>query len=116
MHKIKIWTDRNLQGDPVIWIAVLGLSIISILVVYSATGTLAFKKMANPESYLFKHSMLVLLGISAMWLAHKIDYRYYSKISRLMLWLSVPLLIYTYINGINLNAATRWIHLPIINQ
>ena len=116
MSKVKEWTDKNLQGDPVIWIVVLGLSIISILVVYSATGTLAFKKMANPESYLFKHTMLVGLGITAMWVAHKIDYRYYSKISRLMLWLSVPLLIYTYVNGVNLNAATRWIHLPIINQ
>ncbi len=116
MNRVKEWTDKHLHGDPVIWMVVLGLSIISILVVYSATGTLAFKKMANPESYLFKHTMLVILGISAMWVAHKIDYRYYSRISRLMLWLSVPLLIYTYVDGVSLNQATRWIHLPIINQ
>ena len=41
---IKIWVDRNLKGDPVIWAIVLALSILSILVVYSATGTLAYKK------------------------------------------------------------------------
>ncbi|MDH5597839.1 MAG: FtsW/RodA/SpoVE family cell cycle protein [Cyclobacteriaceae bacterium] len=116
MQKVKIWTDKNLQGDPVIWGVVFALSIISILVVYSATGTIAFKRMANPESYLFKHSMLVILGLIAMWVAHKIDYRYYSKLSRFALWVSVPLLLYTFINGVKLNEASRWIHIPIINQ
>jgi len=116
IDNVKNWTDRNIKGDPVIWMVVLALSIISILVVYSATGTLAFKKMANPESYLFKHSMLVLLGLGAMYVAHKLDYRYYSKLSRLALWLSVPLLIYTFVDGIRLNEAPRWLHLPLINQ
>ncbi|MDH5598168.1 MAG: FtsW/RodA/SpoVE family cell cycle protein, partial [Cyclobacteriaceae bacterium] len=116
MQKVKIWTDKNLQGDPVIWGVVFALSIISILVVYSATGTIAFKRMANPESYLFKHSMLVILGLIAMWVAHKIDYRYYSKLSRFALWVSVPLLLYTFVNGVKLNEASRWIHIPIINQ
>jgi cell division protein FtsW len=50
-----------------------------------------------------------------MWVAHKIDYRYYSKISRLALWVSVPLLIYTFTNGTTINDAARWITLPIIN-
>ncbi|MDH5603648.1 MAG: FtsW/RodA/SpoVE family cell cycle protein [Cyclobacteriaceae bacterium] len=115
-ERIKIWCDNNLQGDPVIWSIVFALSIISIAVVYSATGTLAFKKMANPESYLFKHSMLVLLGLFAMWAAHRVDYRYYSKLSWIALWLSIPLLLYTFIAGVKLNEASRWLHLPLINQ
>ena len=115
-EKVKIWCDKNLQGDPVIWSVVFGLSIISIAVVYSATGTLAFRKMANPETYLFKHSMLVILGLSAMWLAHKIDYRYYSRLSLVALWLSVPLLLYTFFAGVTINEASRWIRLPFINQ
>ena len=36
---IKDWIDKNLKGDPVIWAIVIALSILSILVVYSATGT-----------------------------------------------------------------------------
>ncbi len=112
----KIWMDKNLQGDPVIWMVVVALSVISILVVYSATGTLAYKMLDNPESYLFKHSMLVMLGLGAMWVAHKIDYRYYSKLSKVALYLSVPLLLYTFVDGVRLNAASRWIHLPFINQ
>ncbi len=115
MNKLKAWVDENLKGDPVIWAVIFALSLISILVVYSATGTLAFKRMVNPESYLIKHTLLVGLGILAMWVAHKVDYRYYSKLSRFALWLSVPLLIYTFTNGVSLNDASRWIQLPVIN-
>src|SRR6188508_3275330 len=107
--KFKIWADKNLQGDKVIWAVVFILSIISILVVYSSIGTLAYKKTASTEWYLLKHASMVILGLSAMWVAHKIDYRYYSKISRLALWISVPLLIYTFTNGTTLNDAARWI-------
>ena len=114
-EKLKIWIEENLKGDPVIWMVVLALSLISILVVYSATGTLAFKRMTNPEAYLFKHTVLVSIGILAMWLAHRIDYRYYSKLSRAALWMSVPLLIYTFTSGVNLNDASRWIQIPVIN-
>ncbi len=114
MTKVKAWTDKHLQGDPIIWAVVFALSILSILVVYSATGTLAFKRMSNPESYLIKHTFLVFLGLTAMWVAHKVDYRYYSRISRIALWVSVPLLIYTFTSGVNLNDASRWIYLPFI--
>jgi cell division protein FtsW len=117
LPKIKAWTDENLKGDPVIWLIVFSLSILSIMVVYSATGTLAYKRMGgNTEHYLIKHTLLVFLSFTAMWIAHKIDYRYYSRLSRLALWISVPLLIITYKFGVNLNEATRWITIPIINQ
>lgn len=116
MEHVKRWADKNLQGDPVIWMVVFALSIISIMVVYSATGTLAFKHMTNPESYLVNHAFLLFLGLGAMWVAHKIDFRYYSKLSRLALWISVPLLIYTFTNGTTINDASRWIVIPIINK
>ncbi len=115
MNKVKEWADRNLQGDPVIWAVVFALSMISILLVYSSIGTLAYKRTMSPELYLIKHTFMVFLGLGAMWVAHKIDYRYYSKISRLALWISVPLLIYTFTNGTTINDAARWITLPIIN-
>jgi len=116
MEKFKTWADKNLQGDRVIWAVVFALSLISILVVYSSIGTLAFKRSSSPESYLIKHTFMVFLGLAAMWFAHKIDYRYYSKISRLALWISVPLLIYTFTNGTTINDTARWITLPFINQ
>ncbi|MCB0488690.1 MAG: FtsW/RodA/SpoVE family cell cycle protein [Cyclobacteriaceae bacterium] len=115
MNKVKEWADKHLQGDPVIWAVVFALSLISILVVYSSIGTLAYKRTVSPELYLVKHTFMVFLGLASMWLAHKVDYRYYSKLSRLALWISVPLLIYTFTNGTTINDAARWITLPLIN-
>lgn len=116
MLKLKKWADENLQGDKVIWAVVFGLSLISILVVYSSIGTLAFKRSSSPEQLLIKHTFHVFVGLAAMWFAHKIDYRYYSKISKMALWVSIPLLIYTFTNGVTLNDAARWIQVPLVGS
>jgi cell division protein FtsW len=112
MTKFKTWLDKNLQGDRVIWGVVFMLSLISVLVVYSSIGTMAFRKSSTPESFLLKHTAFILLGLAAMWFAHKVDYRYYSKLSRLALWISVPLLLYTFKFGTVINGAPRWISIP----
>ena len=114
---IKDWVDKNLKGDPVIWVIVIALSILSILVVYSATGTLAYKNLGgNTEHYLLRHSFLVILSLVAMWAAHQVDYRYYAKISRFALLISVPLLLFSWQFGTSLNEASRWITIPVINK
>lgn len=116
MVRIKEWADKNLQGDKVIWGVVFALSMISILVVYSSIGTLAYKHAQSPEYLLIKHTFTVFIGLAAMWIAHKVDYRYYSKISKLGLWVSIPLLIYTFTNGVTLNDAARWIEVPFFGS
>ena len=81
MEKLDInsWIKRNLKGDPVIWAIVFIFSLISIAVVYSATGTLAFStRGGNTEYFLLKHTFLIGLGLIAMYLAHLIDFKYYS--------------------------------------
>ncbi len=117
MNTLKDWVMRNMKGDPVIWFIVFILSMFSILVVYSSTGTLAYKLMGgDTEYYLIKHSLLVFLSLVAMWIAHKIDYRYYAKLSKMALYISVPLLLFTWLFGTSINDASRWITIPIINQ
>jgi cell division protein FtsW len=114
---IKKWVDNNLKGDPAIWAIVIILSILSVWAVYSATGTLAYKKMGgNTEHYLLRHGFLIILSLIAMWAAHQVDYRYYAKISRFALWISVPLLIFSWQFGTSLNEASRWITIPVINK
>lgn len=111
------WLKKNLKGDLIIWSIVFLLSMLSILVVYSAVSAPAYKHNAgNTEHYLVKHTTLILLSLLAMWLAHKVDYRYYATISRLLLWITPMLLLYTYFRGTNINEATRWIMIPVINQ
>jgi cell division protein FtsW len=71
--------------------------------------------MVSPERLIITHTMHVIIGLVAMWLAHRVDYRYYSGLSKIGLWISVPLLIFTFTNGVTLNDAARWIQIPVIN-
>ena len=111
------WLKNNLKGDPIIWAIALVLAIFSILLVYSAVSSLAYRKMqGNTEYYLIKHTSLVLISLGAMWVVHKVDYRYFSGLARIGLWVSVPLLLLTWRYGIKVNEASRWINIPIINR
>lgn len=114
---IKLWIDKNFKGDPIIWCIAFLLSAISILVIYSAAAPLAYRYMQGDTGYyLFKHSLLIVLSLFFMWVAHKIDYRFYSKISKFALWISVPLLLFMLFLGETIHGATRWITIPVINQ
>ena len=105
----------NLQGDRTIWVVVLLLSLVSLLAVYSSTGTLAYRyQSGNTEYYLIKHFTILVFGIVLMYLAHLVRYTYYSRISQLMLILAVPLLFVTLFTG-EVNEASRWLTLPVIN-
>ncbi len=107
---------RNIKGDRVIWVVVVILSVLSILAVYSSTGTLAFKKQGgNTEYYLLKHFIILIFGFGLMFLAYRIKYTYYSRISQGAIVVAVLLLVGTLFTGTHLNEASRWLTLPIIN-
>ena len=105
------------KGDKVIWALVVLLALISMLVVYSATGSLAYKNYkGNTEIYLFKQVAFIILGIGIIYFAHRVNYIIYSKIAQLLFLLSIPLLIYTLFFGLSMNEGSRWIRLPIIGM
>lgn len=107
----------HLKGDKTIWLIVGILTVISLLVVYSSTGTLAYKaRGGNTEYYLVKHGSLAVVGLVLMYFVHHLPFRYFSRMAQIGLWVSVPLLVYTLVKGTNLNEASRWITIPIINQ
>jgi len=106
-----------IKGDRVIWAVVLLLAIFSVLVVYSSIVTLAYKYQdGNTEFYLFKHSIILFIGFLLMYFAHKLNYRYYSRISQIALLLAIPLLLFTLLTGASINDASRWLMIPVINQ
>ncbi len=104
---------KDIKGDKVIWAVVLLLSVFSLLAVYSSTGTLAYKfKSGNTEYYMMKHFIILSIGLVFMYLAHKVKYVYFSPLFQVALWISVPLLLFTLLFGLDLNDAKRVIPLP----
>jgi cell division protein FtsW len=105
------------RGDKYIWGIVVLLSLISILVVYSATGSLAYTMYkGNTNVYLFKQLSFSVVGLLLMYFLHRINYTLFSKVATILFLLSVPLLLYTLFFGARINDGSRWIKLPIINM
>lgn len=104
--------NKLFQGDRVIWMVAALLALISLLAVYSATGTYANAKYDGNNAYvLMRHAITLLLGLVFMYIAYRVKYTYYSRIFQLLFWLSIPLLLYTLIFGADLNDAQRVIHI-----
>ncbi|MDW8302431.1 MAG: FtsW/RodA/SpoVE family cell cycle protein [Bacteroidia bacterium] len=107
--------SKYFKGDPWLWISTLMISFIGILAVYSAITPLATQKKVINELFLGKHIFMIVLGFSMMFFMHRIDYRILGTLSIFGIWLCVPLLIYTLVQGVNIHNASRWLRLPIIN-
>lgn len=104
---------RYIRGDRIIWMVVLILLVISLLSVYSSTGSLAYQHRAgNTFFYLFRQLKFILLGLLIIFFVHLIPYRVFSRLSVFALYLTVPLLILTLVAGTNINEATRWLEVP----
>jgi cell division protein FtsW len=107
---------KRTKGDKIIWGVVIVLSMISLLAVYSSTGSLAYRvNKGHAEIYLIKQLAVLAAGLLIIYAAHKVNYVVYSKIAVVLFALSIPLLIYTLFFGTQLNEGSRWITLPIVH-
>ncbi len=107
---------QRTKGDRVIWGIVVILTMVSLLAVYSSTGSLAYKYSKSNESFLFKQVAFIAIGVLIIYFAHRVNYTIYSRVARVLFLIAIPLLIYTYFFGAKLNEGSRWIKLPIINM
>ena len=104
------------KGDKVIWAMIIILTLASLLLVYSSTGSLAYRLSKSNESYLFNQLGFILAGSLVIYFAHRINYTFYSRVALIIYLISIPLLVYTLFFGVQLNEGSRWIKLPVINQ
>ena len=108
MNKLKEYI--NLEGDTRIWAVVFFLSIVSIVVVYSATGGLAYTSYGGNTWHLFfKHFKFLIVGLVLMYFVHKVPHKYFSRLGQLGFIIAIPILLYTVAFGTSLNDANRWI-------
>lgn len=103
------------KGDRIIWGVVIVLSLVSIMAVYSSTGSLAYRlNKGHTEVYLIKQIGTLLAGMGIIYLSHKLKYTVYSKIAVILFAISIPLLVYTLFFGTTLNEGSRWIRVPVV--
>ena len=103
------------RGDKVIWMIVVFLALISMLVVYTSSDSLAYRSYHdNNTKVLMQHLMMLVFGLFVLLVAANIKYRRYAKIMPLLFWISIPLLLYTLLFGKTLNNASRVINLGIV--
>ncbi len=107
------YLNKYLHGDRWIWTIVFLLTMVSLLAVYSSTSSLANRQQGgNVAFYLFKHSMMVGIGLVLMYVCHNIPYRKYAQFAKIMIWPTVALLLFTLVKGTNINDARRWVSIP----
>ncbi len=102
-----------LKGDRVIWIIIGVFAIISILSVYSASVSLAYKyKGGNTLYYFMKHGAILFVSFLIIAFLSRQSYRVFLVWAKPLFLLSIPLLVITLLFGSNLNEASRWIAIP----
>ena len=101
------------MGDRVIWVVFFFLCIISLVEVYSAASTLAYKsgRFWDP---LLKQALFLGVGTFIVVIVHRIPCRLFKALP-VVLWIpSVIMLIATLLSGTATNEASRWMSFGFI--
>ncbi len=100
---------RYLRGDKGIWYIMMFLSLLSILAVYSATGRMAYRYQdGHTAYYMLKHVAILAAAWVTMFVVHRVKYTRFARLSKLLIWPVIILLLYT-LTVAAVNDASRWI-------
>lgn len=101
--------NRIFRGDKVVWIVFMLLLLISVVEVFSAASMLTY---IGERSYLWairSHSVFLLMGAFAVYVIHRIPYRYYKAVPIILVPASIAMLVWVLLKGSDVNDAARWI-------
>lgn len=102
-------TKKVFQGDTSVWIIFLLLCCFSLVEVFSATSTLAYKT-SNIWIPIVRHASFLLAGFLMILGMVRIHYKYFS-LAILLMPLSILMLAVTPIIGVSANDASRWLEI-----
>lgn len=97
--------------DYTLLITILLLLAIGLIMVLSASSPTSLSESGNSYKYFIKQAIFAALGLGAMYLISKIDYRFYRKFYKVAYILSIVLFILVLVIGKKINGAKRWIYL-----
>lgn len=100
----------NNPVDYTLVITILLLLAIGLVMVLSASSPTALSESGNSYKYFAKQLLFAGIGIVAMCMISKIDYRFYQKFYKHAWWISLILLVLVLAIGKEVNEAKRWIY------
>jgi cell division protein FtsW len=100
---------RKLQSDKWLFLATLALVCASVVMVYSASALVALERFQQPYLFVTRQMMWAALGVAAMSIVMRIDYRVYR--SDRLIWAllaAVGLMLVAVLFSRPINGTTRW--------
>jgi cell division protein FtsW len=99
------------QPDYVVLVAVVALAAIGILMVYSSSAMRAYLATDNTFDIVGPQLVWAVLGLVAMAIAMRVDYRYLRVVSVPMYGLAIVLLLLVFVPSLNVvvGGAARWL-------
>jgi cell division protein FtsW len=97
--------------DAWLLIIVLTLLCIGIIMVYSASAFQAARYQGDASYYFQRELMWTILGLVAMLLTLRVDYRHWRRFSLVGMLIILPLLVIVLKFGVNVYGASRWLAL-----
>ena len=102
--------EKYIKGDKVIWTIIVVLSLYSLVMAYSSSSNLAFRLAGgNVVPFLIKHLLILMIGIVIIIYLQFFNFKYFSRLSQIGIFISIVLLFVTLLFGVNKGNASRWI-------
>ena len=97
--------------DLILLVATLLVSVIGVVMVYTATRGSLLAQGEDPKTFLKKQGLFVVLGVIVMVVVALIDYRRLEPIANILYWLIILALLGVFVVGSSAQGAARWFSL-----
>jgi rod shape determining protein RodA len=94
--------------DIVLAVATVFVSIVGVVMVYTATRGSLLAQGEDPKAYLKKQALYAVLGVIAMVVVALLDYRRLEPIAMILYGLSILSLLAVFVAGSSVQGAARW--------
>jgi rod shape determining protein RodA len=112
LARTHVATRRNVPPFDLILVgATLAVSVIGVVMVYTATRGSLLAEGDDPKTFLKKQGLFVVLGIIVMVVVALIDYRRLEPVANILYWLIVLALLGVFAIGSSAQGAARWFSL-----
>jgi rod shape determining protein RodA len=112
LARTHVASRRNVPPfDLILLVATLLVSVVGVVMVYTATRGSLLAQGEDPKTFLKKQGLFVVLGVITMVVVALIDYRRLEQLATALYWLIVLSLLGVFVVGSSAQGAARWFSL-----